>query len=76
MRRAVPWLLLLAGVVVLIVTSASLVRAQSGMMGVGRMMGPGEAGAGTPGGGFAITTQDGEPLSTQDDNVLVTQDHP
>lgn len=47
----------------------------AGMMGVGQMMQP-TAGAGVPGGGFAIVTEGSDPLAAEDGSILVLESAP
>lgn len=69
--------LLLAGLLIALLFAMAIpVFAASGMMGVGRMMGPGSDGGGVPGGGFAITTESGSPITTESNSILVTENAP
>lgn len=76
MRRFAPWIFLLVVTLLLVLLYAHVARAQSGMMGVGRMMGPGGNAGSTPGGGFAILTESNSPITTESSSVLVTENAP
>lgn len=44
---------------------------------VGSMMGPGSVGAGgTPGSGFALTTESSDPLATESSSIIVLESAP
>lgn len=74
-RRPTRYGLALVTLVVLVALYLSEARAAL-MGGVGTLMSPSGAGGGTPGGGFAILTEDGSPLSTESSSTLVTENAP